>query len=588
MKSSAWLLVGTIVGGAVACASSSTRGAKSSPAAGVAVVSPASSGAAQLDTILRAAWSKRGIVPAQPVDDSRFLRRVYLDVIGRIPTTDELAAFQAEPVASRRAKVVDALLASTAYADRWTRYWDDVLLGPKIDKKFVDREKFDGWLREEFRANVPWDKLVYELVTAKGYNREPLIETGATGAGSNSAMSATPPATSSAASGPLFGSSTGATAVGAGSSAQPAQANGAVNWLLKYRDNPQDLAGAASATFLGVKIQCAQCHDHKTEKWKQADFQRFAACFATAKAIPVDGERNGPRLVQLVESDKPAFRRARKGELASIASAAPTALDGTDFSDAESRREALARWIQSPQNPWFAKAIVNRTWGHFMGRGFVEPIDDFRASNPVVLPELLDWLASDFVAHGFDLKYLVRTITNSEAYQLSAGPTFGRGDGPPLWSRFPLKPLGPDELLDSIAVATDLDALLAGKDAGEFGAAKAQLRKQYEFLFDIDEESHPSTYDGTIPQALMLMNGRPVSRATNTVRQGALIKLLAMPVDDSAKIEALFLRTIARKPTTEELRTLLPLVGVRGADRLEAYEDVFWSLLNSSEFIFNH
>jgi hypothetical protein len=186
------------------------------------------------------------------------------------------------------------------------------------------------------------------------------------------------------------------------------------------------------------------------------------------------------------------------------------------------------------------------------------------------------------------LKSLIRTIVATEAYQLSARPVTGSTEPGALWSRFALKPLGPDALLDSVAVATDLDEMLAAKKDGDFAKAKAQLRKQFSFLFDVDEESHPNGYEGTIPQALMLMNGRPVVRVTNTARHGALLKVLSMPEDDEHKLETLFLRTLSRPPTAEEKTKLLAFVAETGGQKLERFEDLMWALLNSSEFVFNH
>jgi hypothetical protein len=228
-------------------------------------------------------------------------------------------------------------------------------------------------------------------------------------------------------------------------------------------------------------------------------------------------------------------------------------------------------------------------WGYFLGRGFVEPVDDFRASNPGEMRELLDAMAKDFASHGYDIKRLIATITATRAYQLSSPPAPGASAGESaLWSRFPLKPLAPDELLDSIAVATDLDDVLAGRGEGELERAKAQLRKQFDFLFDVDEESHAATYEGTIPQALMLMNGRVVNRTMRIGRQGALLKIIAMPTSDERRVEALYLRTLSRKPTPEEAKVALSAIPERGVARQQAFEDIFWALLNSSEFVFNH
>jgi hypothetical protein len=503
-------------------------------------------GATDIDRAFEAEWKRRGIVASPPVDDERFLRRVTLDIIGRIPKVEEIERFASDPSVDRRAAVVQSLIASPEYADHWTNYWEDVLLLEKTKAKFVDRDEFRAFLHGAFVKNLPWSDVVHELVDARGLNR-PATEAGA-----------------------------------------PTQVDGAVNWLLQYRDNPQDLAGKVASTFLGVKIQCAQCHDHKTEKWKQKDFVSFAACFARMKATPLDSDSKlGP--VALYDANG-RIRRPKKPDNASIASAAPAALDGTDFSNEDDRREALADWTTSSQNPWFAKAFVNRIWGYFLGRGFVEPVDDFRASNPGEMPELLDQLAKDFAAHGYDTKRLIALIATTEVYQLSASAPDGAKTGEiPLWSRYPLKPLAPDELLDSIAIATDLDDVLGGqRGTDELEKAKAQLRKQFDFLFDVDEESHTTTYEGTIPQALMLMNGRQVNRTMRVGRHGALLKVLAMPSTDENRVEALFLRTVSRKPTPDETKAALAALPERGAGRQAAFEDLFWALLNSSEFVFNH
>jgi hypothetical protein len=511
------------------------------PVAPAASSAASTFGAADVDRALRAEWQKRGVVPSPRVDDEGFLRRVTLDIAGRIPTLSEIERFEADRSEARRANVVRSLLASPAYADHWTNYWEDVLLLDKTKGKFVDRGEFRKFLHGAFERNAAWNEVVRALVDARGVNRV------------------------------------------AGESADATQVNGAVNWLLQYRDNPQDLAGKVASTFLGVKIQCAQCHDHKTEKWKQRDFQSFAACFANMKSTPLDMDaKNGP--VALVERRNP-LRRPKKPELASIASAPPAALDGTDFSNEDDRRAALAAWTTSQDNPWFARAFVNRMWGHFLGRGFVEPVDDFRASNPGELPDLLDQLAKDFVSHGHDVKRLVTLIVATEAYQLSSA-TSTEGA---LWSRYPLKPLAPDVLLDSIAVATDLDDILSKqRGAEELERAKAQLRKQFDFLFDVDEESHTASYEGTIPQALMLMNGRSVNQTMRVGRQGALLKVLAMPVADERRVETMYLRTVSRRPTPDELRAALLAIPERGAGRQAGFEDLFWALLNSSEFVFNH
>jgi len=538
---------------AAACRSGGSR--TSHVEAPRAVLEPPAFGAETIDDMLRTEWASRGIVPAGRSDDPTFLRRVYLDVVGRIPTLEEIRAAMLDTSPDRRARIIDDLLASPAYADRWTDYWDDVLLGDYVRPNVVDRAGFRAFLHARLASQTPWNRLVFDLVTATGVNRQG-----------------------------------GPEPTGRDEAAPFGATHAAVNWILKYQNNPADMAGSVSRTFLGVRIQCAQCHDHKTEDWKQRDYQSFASCFAGTRTVRLDSESGGGRAPRIAVLD--AHRRkpsaAREPELVEILRAPPTALDGTDLSDTANPREAVAAWITSAQNPWFAKAIVNRLWGELLGRGFVDPIDDFRVSNPALAPAVMERLAAEFVARGYDLRYLIGTICRTEAYQKSSEPALPYQVEPAFWSRFPLKPLRPEVLLDSLAVATDLDELLTGTKDGDLAKAKAQLRKQFQATFDVDEESHAASYEGTIPQALMFMNGRPLDRATHAGRQGALLKVLSMTGSDEEKVDNLFLRTLSRPAKPEETKRILPRLAQRGTSRLDAFEDVMWALLNSSEFAFNH
>jgi hypothetical protein len=281
-----------------------------------------------------------------------------------------------------------------------------------------------------------------------------------------------------------------------------------------------------------------------------------------------------------------------------------------------------------PKNPWFARALVNRMWGALLGRGFAEPVDDLRASNPPVLADVLDRLAADFVAHGYDVRKLVAVMCDTQAYQLASTPS-PKGDGQ-LWSRFPLKPLGSDELLDTIVAATGTEPLLQ-RIAGEgIDGLRAALRRQMTFLFDVDEQPDETSYQGTIPQALMLLNGHLVNGGASVIPGDALAEILARHESDAAAIEALYLRTLSRPPSAEELehwtrfvteprqavawQPSAPPPPKRGGNnpaknayvgerrlaraermvlrdespRQQAFEDVMWALLNSSEFTFNH
>jgi hypothetical protein len=591
---------------------------------------------ADIDKAIRAEWKKEKITPAPLTDDARFLRRIYLDIAGTLPPPEEVTAFLENKSKYKRLEAINKLLESPRYVQYWTNYWDDVLLGKQVRAAVVDRVAFKEWLTEQFRKNTPYNKFVYELLTATGQNSP--------GGGYGRAVGLKNPPPGMAME----------MEAGAASDAKPnARINGAVNWYLKYAQTPADFSGNVSRIFLGVQIQCAQCHDHKTEKWTQEDFRRFTSCFMQTRPIPLDMGRDvkGIRRLEVRDINSPFLRRrplrnngkVKEDGRAEYANAIPAALDGADFSDSPNRRQALAAWITNEKNPWFAKAIVNRMWGHFMGRGFVDPVDDFRESNPTTMPALLDRLAQDFTEQNYDLKHLIRTICSTRTYQLAPSAAKGDDHNNTLWARYRLKPMGPDVLLDSLIQATGMNNMLENE---RLEAIRFAIRRQFVFLFDVDEETEQKEFEGTISQALLLLNGSLISRGTSLIPGMALAETMQISGDDKEKITALYLRTLSRKPTAKELAyweqfvnaprevvqtdtpTALPLRGRAGnrlpqagkaasgnpnqlfrrrnmgADPLgrfaaplnrvpptpkqQAYEDVFWALLNSSEFIFNH
>ena len=556
---------------------------------------------ADVDVRLRATWKDAGVAPTPPADDATWLRRLWVDVAGTIPPPEVVRRFLAEADASggKRARAIDELLASPRWADHWTSYWDDVWMGRDRFRPDVDAGAFRAWLHDALARNEPWSQLVTELLTATGRNSA--------------------------------GGAKRDTESNDGRGGVVEGVNGAVNWTLRYQEAPQDMAGAASRTLLGVQIQCAQCHDHKTEKWTQKDFQSFAAAFLRTRLEPVDGggrmdAKGMVRRVDLVDLGRPAPRFAKKMlDIDAIAKARPAAIDGTDLGDGEGVRVALARWVTAPENPWFARAFVNRMWGHFLGRGFVDPVDDLRPSNPPVAPDLLAALAADFVASGYDIKHLVRVIVGTAAYAASAAPLDAKAakvdPEAKLWERFRVTPLGPEELLDAVIGATKLDAIVERTGRLDMAQVRARVKERYGFLFDVDEESDQSDYEGTIAQALALLDGSVVATGASVLPGGALAEILAMPGGDAAKLEDLYLRTLSRLPAPEEterwtrfvetakappdsgasvkdaggpgppdpLRGLEARAGRQRADaRSRAYEDILWTLLNSSEFVLNH
>jgi hypothetical protein len=608
MSRSRTYLIGAILGATALAACGPSPAAPPArtplPAESRAAGRPATSfGSDAIDTALREAWQREGLTPAPRADDATFLRRAYLDIAGTIPPADTMTAFVASSEPDKRKKVVDALLASPEYAEHWMNYWDDVLMGREVKGPVVDRMAFRYWLRARFEANAPWDRMVRDLVAATGQNS---IGGARVKVPQGLAMSV-----------PL---GSDVPKKGDDDAADLEKINGAVNWTLRFEGAPQDLAGNASRIFLGVQIQCAQCHDHKTEKWKQDDFRRFASAFLHHRVEQIDrGKPMGNiRRVDLADVGKVGPRFAKNADVAPIAQAKATALDGTDLEKGDGTRKALAAWITARENPWFAKAFVNRMWGHFLGRGFYDPIDDMREVNTPVMPQLLDKIAADFVAHDYDVPHLIRTICATEAYQVAASANAKPDPENKYWTRFHLVPLGPEELLNALLRATNLES--AAKKAGiqNMDQLRMQLVRQYAFLFDVDETDDVPDYSGTVTQALSLLNGQLVGQGARAVPGSALDDVLAKPGDDASKIDALVVRVLSRSPTDDERTRWVNYVQIAGKSpratipppkrggagvgplgrlgnkvppvdaRRAAYEDVVWALLNSSEFVFNH
>lgn len=548
-----------------------------------------------LDPLLAAAWKKAGITPSARADDATFLRRAYIDIAGTIPPAEVTKAFLEDPAPDKRAKLVDRLVASPEYAEHWMNYWDDVLMGRAAKALVdVDRVAFRQWLRDRFAANARWDRIVTDLVAATGKNGDGSPRT----------------------KGPVSGMPVPAETDSEPNIDDGRPVNGAVNFTLRFVQAPQDLGGTASRIFLGTQIQCAQCHDHKTEAWKQEDFRRFSSGFLRVKIDPIDPKKTGgaSRRVVLEDASRPLARLTKSADSAPLAAAKPTALDGTSVDKGSDTRKALAAWMTSKQNPWFAKAFVNRMWGHFLGRGFADPVDDMRPSNPTSAPEILDGLAADFAAHDFDVAYLVRTICASPAYNLAAGPAPKEDPENKLWSRFHLVPLGPEELISAIFRATDLEDAAQKAGVKSLDALRQDVVKQYGFLFDTDEENDEPDYSGTVSQALALLNGALVGQGSRAL-PGSTVSDFAgaarAPGGTAAQVDALTLRVLARRPTPEERERWVAYIDgaekrpvgkaaaggqlgrlankkVNVTPRQAAFEDLLWSFLNSSEFTFNH
>ncbi len=558
--------------GASVLASPDEEGARRAPPPGAA---PAAAAMDEAEGLLAAAAASRtidrevgrrleadGVTPAGPSTDEEFLRRVYLDVIGVPPTEDEVRAFQAAREPDRRRVLVERLLRDPLYGDHMADRWGGLLFAGLRRYSYENMRDVNGWLAGLFNSGTGMDRVVREVLTATGNTGE----------------------------------------------------NPALAYTIRFRDGgiPADIAGTTSRLFLGVQIQCAQCHDHPYEEWKQEEFAGFAAFFNLVQ--PRRADAMDPRAGFVVTDPTPqqlARTRTRGGEGADIrgaAKAAPKFLGGAVYDDGRdsTRREALASWITARENPWFAQAMVNRVWSWFFGRGIVNPVDDFRSDTPPSHPELLSHLALGFAESGYDLRFLVRAITGSETYgRTSRLPSGFRGDDVAVrrldhaFARGPIKPLTSDQVFESVLRVTGMDDAFRRANRQDLDRLRRGLLQQFTTEIDDDEMNEAEQWAGTIPQGLLLMNGPLTQIGTRAggakdrkdriglaARENTLNAILRDTRDDGARVRRLYLTTLGRAPSAEEASAALT-VATRGKGDL-GWEDLFWALLNSSEFMSNH
>lgn len=500
--------------------------------------------AKKIDQFLAARWKAEGVQAAPLADDSEYLRRVYLDLVGRIPSLKEVRAFLEDHTADKRVRLVRRLLKEGAHVEHFVNVWRDLLI-PESNNGNVPGQlnNFNDWLRQQFSRNVPYDRTVTELLT---------VPFGSVRVRQRMARSAP---TDAAAPTPRA--------------------------FYEAKDaKPENLAASTARLFLGVRIECAQCHNHPFAAWTRQHFWGFAAFFA---GLQRDGPDNGGGIREV-------FDRRDIKVPGSLTSVEARFLDETEprWKYNVGARATLAEWLTAADNPYFARATVNRLWAHFFGLGLVEPVDDFHPDNPPSHPELLDELARQFVAHRFDLCYLIRGLTASRAYQLSSAAPASSLPSPRLFARMAVKGLTPEQLFDSLAVATGYQP---PKRPESTPMTPAPPDARAEFLARFAGGQPRSQTQRSIQQALMLMNGRFIAAATRP-NDGAVLASIAHDdaLDTAGKIEALCLATLSRKPTPREAKRFRQYVDGGGSrkDTKLALADVFWTLLNSAEFSLNH
>jgi hypothetical protein len=490
--------------------------------------SDARSLAAQVDDVLKARWAAGKIKPAAIAEDGEFLRRASLDLIGKIPTAAETRDFLDDPGKDKRLALIERLLDSPAYTARATEIWRRLIL-PEADTQDVARQfagSFEAWLRKKVIEDVGYDRIVREILTAK------LDAPGTDGLGLVARVDVSPAA-----------------------------------YYAAKESKPENIAAGVANVFLGIRLECAQCHNHPMAKWKQAQFWSLAAFFAD---VAPEAAENG--VMRRREKNAPPKRELTIPGTKQVVAA--THLDGSKpvWRPRADTREILAEWVTAPENPYFSRAVVNRVWARFFGVGLVEELDGESSSE---LNGLLDLLASQFQAHDYNLRYLIRVLTATEAYSLSSAANQSESTAP-MFASMPVRGLSPGQLFDSLTRAT--------------GSETFEARARFLELFS-NREDRPVEAETTILQALAMMNGSYIDGATNPESSQALAAIAKAPfLDTPGRIETLYLATLTRRPTANELALLVRFVDRRKSDdeKDKALADIFWAILNGPEFHLNH
>jgi hypothetical protein len=502
--------------------------------AATAVSAPNKKDAAALAKFIDAEVNKKltaDKVSASPrAGDEEFLRRAYLDIVGVIPTAEAARAFLDSTDPLKRGRLIDQLLADERFGRRMADIWTAKLFPKDSGNRFVAKEPLHKWFEGEFNKNEGWDKLTTKLVTATGTVAD----------------------------------------------------NPAVSYFMANR-SVDKLTDTTAQHFLGIQLQCAQCHNHPFTSWKQNEYWAMATFYSKVKADnPKNANKGGDPLQNGVQEG--ATRSKGKDFFPEAAKTVPAKfLGGSEpvLGAAEPYRPALAQWMTAPGNPFFAKALVNRSWAHLFGRGFVNPVDDMLPENEASHPELLAALAAHTATTGeFDLKYLLKAICLSDAYQRTSKPVAANKDDKDLFSHMTVKVMSPEQLYDSlgtVTVASKGDAKAGKAQIGAAKGAKVGNREQFVNFFLAGAETVSATeYEAGIPQALRLMNSNVMN---NPAAAKAVVGAAKKPEE---AIERIYLAALSRRPTATEVKNLTAYVARVGAET--AYGDILWAVLNSSEF----
>ncbi len=518
----------------------------------------------EINKQIEQSWKDYHLAPSKVEDDILWCRRLYLDLLGRIPTFKELQAFAKNEGADKRHQLVNMLLEDSKYTEeyaaRWANVWTNVLIGRAGGTErntLIVREGLEKYLRDHFARNAPYNDMVYQLVTATG---------------------STKPGTEGF--------------------------NGATNFLVMKvnEENGVQATAAVSRVFLGMQVQCTQCHNHPFNEWKQQKFWEFNAFFRQTRALRrfVSGTRDID-YCELVDQDYAGeSRRAQEADLffqlrnGVTKVAYPVFVDGKEigrsgYVNEVNRRAELGKLMM--QSEYLDKMIVNRMWAHFMGYGFTKPIDDLGPHNAASHPELLDYLGKQFRESSYDMKILIRWIVLSKPYQLSSRITKENEKDDPLMGESPKfthyysRQMGPEELYQSMVAATQADRR---------GTLEQQQRrrddwlKQFVVAFGTDDGGETSTFNGSIPQSLMMFNGDLIKEATSIESGSWLDQIAKNSAKPQEKVNYLFIAGLGRKASSDETTAAAQLLTARKGNQAQMLQDMWWAILNSNEFIIKH
>ena len=480
-------------------------------------------------------WQQLGIVPSELCSDQEFIRRATLDICGTLPTPEEVEQFVKDQDPQKRAKLVDRLLERPEYADYFALKWADILrvVRGRDQENRYGTYAFYRWIREQIRRDVPYDQFVLGILAAQGDMRQH------------------PP----------------------------------VAWYRQVRTVEQAVDDTAQV-FLGLRIQCARCHHHPFEKWSQDDYYGFAAFFARVARKP--GRIRQEEVIYVNPGG--AVRHPKTGQVMK-----PKGLDGPelDVPADEDPRVYLVEWLRDPENPFFARAICNRYWAHFFGKGIVDPEDDMRVTNPPSNPELLEALARDFIEHGFSLKHLVRVICTSRTYQLSSLPNRWNKQDTQNFARYYPKRMPAEVLHDAIVQVTNVPTRFNRMPVGTRALQLPDDGITTYFLTVFGKPPRQSACecervaDANLAQSLHLLNSQEIqSKVSNGSGRAARLAADKNRTDEQ-KVRELWLWCYAREPRPDELKTAVEYIRAK-KNKKEAYEDILWALINTKEFLFIH